>query len=649
MPAHIKIRQRWLEREALWLLIALLAAALTRFWRSDIVEYFHDDAMLASLALEMAAGTRFPLTGILSSTGIPNSPVSVYLLALPFAFTSEIQSAIHFVMLWNTLGVALLWLIARRYFGRTVAAIASLAYALNPWAALFSRKLWAQELHTPIFLLALLVLLYGYFETRSSNRRRLAFLAQCCGPPLLLIAAQFHFAAAPLLLLFPLALWAGRRRLDKRALASAILLCALALLPYAAGLTRTLEADPTRISDALARSADSAPQFSLASISAAIRLATGWDLGSWLAPGLPLQASPLTLLALPLIGLGMQALWRKWRRLAAPILICALLPYLILLVEWTPVYIHYFIPSLPALALLSGLGAGRLLGWAGAKSWLRSVVLLGLALMFAAQALELRGAIDLVAGQHIDYPGFTTPLARLLPIRERLAPAKDALVVSGGMAWNLHHEVAVWDTLLWDEVACVRTLVPEGYAVFPAGPFVALVAPDAQRGPSLERYRRDDFLSFPTRAGGPVYELHQWESPPAWTGPPLARIEPRRFENGVELTGFHWGDDRVTLEWALPGQRVGADYQFSAQAFDAAGQRLAQLDATFWHGRHWCAGDRLLTWGPMPDQANAASLKVALYRLGTGSAAGRALNAQVLDEMGKPQGHSVDIPLQGGA
>ena len=40
------------------LLIVLLAAAL-RLGRSYVVEYFHDDAMLATLALELADGLSF--------------------------------------------------------------------------------------------------------------------------------------------------------------------------------------------------------------------------------------------------------------------------------------------------------------------------------------------------------------------------------------------------------------------------------------------------------------------------------------------------------------------------------------------------------------------------------------------------------------
>ena len=140
MARLVNLRRR---ADLLALLLILFAAAAMRLGRSGVVEYFHDDAMLTTLALEMAAGERFPLTGILSSTGIPNPPTSVYVMAIPFSLSSDPNAAIHFIMLLNVGGVGLLWLMARRYFGRRAALIAGLAYAVNPWAVLFSRKIWA--------------------------------------------------------------------------------------------------------------------------------------------------------------------------------------------------------------------------------------------------------------------------------------------------------------------------------------------------------------------------------------------------------------------------------------------------------------------------------------------------------------------------
>ncbi len=641
------------RRDLLSLLLILALAAALRFGRGDVVEYFHDDAMLATLALELADGLRFPLTGILSSTGIPNSPVSVYLLAIPFSLSSDPAFVIHAVMLWNAIGVALLWLIARRCCGRRIALIAGLFYAVNPWAVLFSRKIWAQELHTPIILFGLLLLLYGYWESHEGARRkRCVFLAQALSMPVLLVGLQIHFAALPLLLLIPISLWLGRERVIVGAFAAGFALSLIVILPYSIGLAQTLALDPARISDAFDRSLARAAEISPASLSAIVQLATGDGLEYWLAPGqaeeLALRYGSLrhfSLALLPLLLIGIAAVYRRSRACALFLLIWALLPSLLLTVEWTPVYLHYFIPSIPALALLSGYGGDRLLRLA-ARRQLQIVVWLSFAVLLVLLAHRWIVTVNYVADKHVDYPGFTTPLSKLSPLRERLSSFDDVVIVAGGMSWNLHHEVAVWDTLLWEAVACVRTIVPDGYAVFPAHPFAAVIAPNAPSGSFTDLYRNEKPAFFETREGGADYTLYRRGTAPQWSGATISPIEPARFENGLRLIGYAVADERVVLEWQLPARQSGADYQFSAQLFDAHGERLSQLDATFWHGRHWCEGDRLLTWGPIDGDGSAKMLKVALYQLSGEENGFRYTNLNVVDAQGSPKGQSVDIPLE---
>ncbi|MDE2747728.1 MAG: glycosyltransferase family 39 protein [Chloroflexota bacterium] len=653
MPRALPLDDR---RELGGLLLIVLLAAVLRVGRGDVVEYFHDDAMLSTLALELADGQRFPLTGILSSTGIPNSPVSVYFLSIPFALSSNPAVVIHFIMLWNVIGVALLWLLARRCCGRRVALLAGLCYAVNPWAVLFSRKIWAQELHSPFIILGFLLLLHGFWQARAGGPgRRSVLLAQCLGIPVLIIGLQFHFASWPLGLIIPISLWQGRKRMSAGALIIAVALSVIVCAPYMLGLTQTLENDPWRISDALARSAESAPQFSSASIAAVLRLASGSGLETWLAPD---QAEalasaytpllPVALLLIPLVFIGILALFARYRRFAAIMLIWAFLPSFLLIIEWTPVYIHYFIPSIPGLALLIGLGLDSVMGRAASHRPLQFAAWLLYALILALQIQAWNAALDFVARRQVDYPGFTTPLAKLLPLQEELARFDDVLVLAAGMSWNLHHEVAVWDTLLWDDVKCARAIVPRGYAVFPGQPFAAVIAPDAPRGPLADLYRNESARSFPTREGGDDYVLQKWLGAPAWSRGTIRAIAPQRFVNGVQLTGYGWDDDEIALEWRLPARQVGEDLQFSAQLYDAQGERVDQLDARFWHGRHWCEGDRLLTFGALTQHEEASSLKVALYKLGKRVDLGSVFNIEVLDELGNPKGQNVDIPLDAG-
>jgi 4-amino-4-deoxy-L-arabinose transferase-like glycosyltransferase len=251
-------------RDALALVLILLVAAVMRFGEPGIVEFYHDEAMLSMRAQEMAAGETFPTEGILSSVGIPNPPTSVYVMWLPYLLTDDPLFATLYVAALNVMGVGLLWLLARRGFGRTAALAAGLAYALNPWAVLYSRKIWAQDFHTPFVLAALLLGVYGFVESAAESGRSAAsplggtkyggrFLAQALCLPVLLFGLQIHFAAWALLPLYAWVPVAGRRQISRRAGresgaggAGAAALCDR--------LCANAAKDPYRISDVIGRS-----------------------------------------------------------------------------------------------------------------------------------------------------------------------------------------------------------------------------------------------------------------------------------------------------------------------------------------------------------------------------------------------------------
>ena len=634
------------------LCIILLIAGWMRLGRSQIVEYFHDDAMLATLALEMADGENFPLTGILSSTGIPNPPTSVYVMAIPFSLSSDPNFAIQFIMLLNVVGVGFLWLITHRYFGRQVGIIASLAYAVNPWAVLFSRKIWAQDFHTPFILLGILLLLYGFWESSDRPRWKQA-LAQILSIPILLFAFQIHFAAWALAPMILVVLWVARKRILWRAMIVSLILSVGVLAPYMVGLVQTLEQDPTRLSDAAGRSsASDGISFTSDSIIDTIYLSSGTGLETWVAPDQQTELSetypPLTQIGYlfsVLMLMGVVVIWRKNRWLASFLLIWAFLPQLALILNWTPVYVHYFIPSIPAMMLLAGVGFRTILRIVVHRRIL-TLLAWGLILfILGLQVVQWHTILNYLETQNIPYPGFTTPIGDLNTLRDALRESDDVLVISQGMSWNLNHEVAVWDTLLWDDVRCVRTMVGDGYAVFPTQPFTVVIAPDAPPNPVNNLYLTDNPIQYETRQGDKGYTVYQWDTSPQWTQATIQPIDAKLFDNGVQLTGYVLENDTVYLEWRLPPQRKGADYQFSAQLFDSGGTRVGQLDKTFWHGRHWCENDRLITWGTLPSETDAITLSIGMYTLGKGKESGQFFNANVLDELGNPVGQSVDIPL----
>src|SRR4051794_35114350 len=95
MPNIYVARPRIPEWMALAVIVIL--AIVLRLGSSGVVEFRTDEANLSVLSLDMVHGHSFPLLGIDSSVGIRNAPVSVYLMAIPYLFSSSPEVATGFV------------------------------------------------------------------------------------------------------------------------------------------------------------------------------------------------------------------------------------------------------------------------------------------------------------------------------------------------------------------------------------------------------------------------------------------------------------------------------------------------------------------------------------------------------------------------
>lgn len=643
------------KRDIVILLLVLFVAGLMRYGQVNVVEYFHDDGMLATMVQEIVQGEAWHWTGIISSVGIPNPPMSLYVLLPAFVVTLDPVGAILFIMGLNVVGVGLVWWLGHRYWGQTVGLVAGLAYALNPWAIFYSRKLWAQDYHTPFILLAIALGFYGFFEGEESGRRRDRQVAQILTLPVLLIGMQIHFAGWFLLPVYAVMVWLGRRHTQRHTLVLSAIVSLMVVLPYGVGLVQTLQADPTRISDAVTRSeAIEGVQLGGDALVYGAYFITGYGLETWVA-GEAHQEAMLTLVPPPALWWLLGALWvcgvvwmalhRSMRGLLVLLMVWGIVPFIVFMPNWTPTYPHYFVASLPPMALLIGAGVAWLTRVVPLGATGRMIILLAFAVIIASQGIWWRGAVRFLDETHIDYPNFTTPLSYLLPIRDALRGYDDVVVISHGMAWDRHHESVVWSTLLAGDVACVRTLQGDGYAVQPRGRFAVLVAPDAPADAIDNYYVIEGGVRFHERAGGGFYTLYEHEVAPRWASDFIMLEDVGRYANGVHLLGYGYENGRLTLLWSLPDGRRGQDYQYSAQFF-RGNERLAQADRVFWQGQHWCAGDRLLTWVDVALDESADILQVSLYRLGTGVQAGQFFNEDVLDAMGNATGQAVVIPLE---
>ncbi|HEX2173565.1 MAG TPA: hypothetical protein VHL09_14100, partial [Dehalococcoidia bacterium] len=137
-------------------LAVILAVAVTlRLARLAGAQMRGDDIALWSIVVGLGEQPRILDRGLISSLGIANGPIQAYLL-LPARLIEPLVGMIApyiVVGVFNTLGVALLWRFARTYHGPDVALLSAALFAVNPWAVIFARRLWGDDLLAPVVVL----------------------------------------------------------------------------------------------------------------------------------------------------------------------------------------------------------------------------------------------------------------------------------------------------------------------------------------------------------------------------------------------------------------------------------------------------------------------------------------------------------------
>lgn len=133
-------------------LIIFFLAASFRITNLDLIEFKADEAINLLLSSRPLFDHPFSPGGTVSSLGILNPPLFNFLLFPVVAINSDPKFVVFFIGLINSIAVAVFYLIVKRYYGLTIALISGTLLALSPWAIIFSRKIWMQDLLIPFFL-----------------------------------------------------------------------------------------------------------------------------------------------------------------------------------------------------------------------------------------------------------------------------------------------------------------------------------------------------------------------------------------------------------------------------------------------------------------------------------------------------------------
>jgi 4-amino-4-deoxy-L-arabinose transferase-like glycosyltransferase len=661
-----KLRWEW----AAFIAILVLASAL-RLGAPGTIEFKRDEAALSQLALDMARGRDFPLLGISSSVGIPNAPFNIYIMALPYLFSSDPTLATQFIGLLNSFAVALTYVLARRYFGTTAAVVAALAYAASPWGVLYSRKIWAQDLLPFFTLLTLGTGLAGFVGGKRWG--------QWLHLPLLVITGQIHYSA---FVIIPASLYlivSGRKRWT-RAFALSFIPSLLLVMPYAIGVARAVIPNANTILANAAPTTTETDAFTptLQGLEYAALTIAGTDIHSLAGPqrfqeylaSVP-NAYPLfyvlALAALTVFVWLLVRWWQKRRVVDGVLLIWTVFPILAFSFTWTTIYPHYMIPMMPAVYMLIGIGAQVL--WHKREGLWRWAFVVAAALLGAVVVLQVWLIIALLRFLYVNATpnGFGTPLGYLLPIRAEILSRQPTqiLVDVGGQAVGIDGNATVWNFLLAD-IPDVR-FVDDVTAVYAAEEVMRLrlcgleiVTQQAELGPCFYGYGSSETMQV-TR----LFHMRYWYTAvdpnyfnsliPVYEGiyslliqrglrqddfEPI-NAEGFTFDNGARVYGYTWDRQCLRLFWEITAP-TDQNYSFAIHFVDAEDNRVANADALSWMGRYWRAGDRVIRTFCLPEvPAGIVGVNIGMYTYDGAN----FYNANLLDVNNTPVGQMLEIRL----
>ncbi len=668
-----RLAMRGVTVTRLALVAIILLAAYLRLGNLGLTEFKLDEAHVCSKAADFLASGRPPLVGIGSSVGAANPPLFIYLTAVPVSLSKNPAVIAGFIALLNVGAVLGCYLLTREYFGDKAALIATLLFAVSPWAVFYSRKIWAQDLLPP-FVGLFFAAVFSTLVKRRPRQLILVFLWLAC-------LIQLHLSALALIPLVALFLLVFRSRIRLIPLLIGLLVFALVFAPYLyyeathgwINLRTFIEVSRGPATFDL-KSAQYATQIisgqgyqALAGASFEGFLAEIIDF-TWL------NAVETWLLIGGVAYLAWQVLrgWRRGRKdgisdevVKLTILLSwLLLPVLFYVRHTTPVYPHYFILLYPVQFIIIGVFVVKALTWLSslADSLKPSPLvhfLTGKALPISLVALILglalwQGHLTETFYNFVDRNdttgGHGVPVKYHVQAAEslkRLSEGAPALILSGGNnpAWD--ELPAVFDFLLQPQIS-PRFINYQEALVFPRADAIYLLSPgDTPAVSVLDEYAEGLINERISLRGGPdAFRFYRFDAESQI--PTKASLAdgyrfgntPANLDNDVEIWGYDVSGDvspggalRLALYWTVRAVPE-ASYHFFNHLVDDGGQRWGQRDGPGYPADQWREGDVVVSWF---DISIAPDAPPGEYWVLTGMYTyPEGVRVSVLDEHGRP-------------
>lgn len=213
------------KRVTLIILIFILAlAAFLRFYNLRYMEFNADQALNPYLALEILHTGPVPHSCLLSSIGICNPPFFLYLLIPAIIISADPIFLTAYIALFNVLTVLLLFFFVKKFFNEKTALIAAAFLAVNPWAIIFSRTIWQQNV-LMFFTLLFFWSLFSFWQTKKPTSLIWAMLW-------LGVTTQIHQLGILLIIPFIVALILSRKNLFFKNFLIGLLLIIILYFPF---------------------------------------------------------------------------------------------------------------------------------------------------------------------------------------------------------------------------------------------------------------------------------------------------------------------------------------------------------------------------------------------------------------------------------
>lgn len=406
-------------------------AAFLRLHRLDLMEYKYDQVIAVMMARDIVDGRRFHLQGLVSSVGLENPGLFIWIMAVAVAVRDSPLMAAGAIAVLNAAALGWFYFHFRRRWPEPVVLAAMLLLATSPWAAIFSRCIWAQDL-LPVFMIPFAWCLLMYLDEGRPRHGMAAVI-------LLGLAAQIHMSVG-FFLPGVLILLAARRRLLRRELWIGAGVVLLTLVPYFVYLAR--HADRTRellrMGRAAAKHGDilglmrygvllsggiGLPEYSLRGSAATLSARSPVIYNA-------MQAAGAAVIVLAVIGLGAALAWRLADPLGRDLRRAALMIAVLWLgyaIAAVPSYPHYAIILYPWPFVFAAAGAWTITNWIRGKL-ARTAIMLSLpGLVAAANTVFLLVFLAFVGRHDLDGTEYGQPyrdiptsfIARILAVEGR--------------------------------------------------------------------------------------------------------------------------------------------------------------------------------------------------------------------------------------